>query len=314
MTCTSIIVATTTLFGLASGCIAQPRVTPEMLAAADLPLEGAPLADRGPYEVAASAAFGSPGLTVVHPTSLDGFPSRDTLPVLVWGNGGCAIDSTYYVDFLSTIASHGFLVIATAAEAGVRDESATVEDLRAALDWIETESKRAHSPLNGKIATDQVAVMGQSCGAYLSIGLGADPRVDTVGVFNGGVRPDRPENPAPPPFLTVSALANLHGPVLILNGHESDYRMEDSKATFDAIDKLPAFYGARHDAGHMGTIMHPGGGEFANVASNWLMWWFKGDGQAGAMFAGRRCGLCRNSNWDVETKAWPSRPRLSVLR
>jgi len=313
MTSTSIIIATTTLFGLASGSIAQPRVTPDMMAAAGLPVEGAPLADRGPYEVAASTAFGSPGLMVVHPTSLDVVPFRETLPVLVWANGGCAIDSTYYRDFLSTVASHGFLVIATAADARAREE-VTVEDLRAALDWIETENERADSLMHGKIATDQVAVMGQSCGAYLSIGLGADPRIDTVGVFNGGVRPDRPGNPAPPPFLTFSALANLHGPVLIVNGHESDFRMEDSKATFDAIENLPAFYGARHDAGHMGTIMHPGGGEFANVVSNWLMWWFKGDRQAGAMFAGRACSLCRNANWEVETKAWPSRRRLRVLR
>jgi hypothetical protein len=284
-----------------------------MMVAGGLPSEDAPLADRGPYDIAASTAYRSPGLTVVYPTSLDVFPSRDTLPVLVWANGGCAMDSTYYADFLSTIASHGFLVIAT-AKADVDHESATVDDLRAALDWIETENQRADSPLNGKIASDQVAVMGQSCGGYLSIGLGADPRVDTVGVFNGGVRPDNPANPAPPPFLTVSALANLHGPVLIVNGHESDYRMEDSKATFDAIDKLPAFYGARHDAGHMGTILHPGGGEFANVVSSWLMWWFKGDRRAGAMFAGTKCGLCRNSNWDVETKSWPGKRRLRVLR
>jgi hypothetical protein len=312
MTSTTIIFATTTLCGLASGCMAQP--TREMMAAAGLPFEGAPQADRGLYEVAASTAFGSPGLTVVYPTSLDVFPSGDTLPVLVWANGGCALDSTYYGDFLSTIASHGFLVIATAMEGGRNNESATLDDLRAALDWIETENTRADSPMNGKIATDQVAVMGQSCGGYLSIGLGADPRIDTVGVFNQGVRPDRPGNPAPPPFLTFSALANLHGPVLIVNGHESDYRMEDSKATFDAIDNLPAFYGARHDAGHMGTILHPGGGEFATVVSNWLMWWFKADRQAGEMFAGRKCSLCRNSNWDVETKSWPSRRRVRVLR
>jgi hypothetical protein len=284
-----------------------------MMVAGGLPLEDAPLADRGPYEAAASTAYGSPGLTVVYPTSLDVFPWRDTLPVLVWANGGCVMDSTYYADFLSTIASHGFLVIAT-AKADVDHESATVDDLRAALDWIETENERADSPLNGKIASDQVAVMGQSCGGYLSIGLGADPRVDTVGVFNGGVRPDRPENPAPPPFLTASALANLHGPVVIVNGHESDFRLEDSRFTFDAIDKLPAFYGARHDAGHMGTILHPGGGEFANVVSNWLMWWFKGDRRAGGMFAGRKCSLCRNSNWHVETKSWPGKRRVRVLR
>jgi dienelactone hydrolase len=38
----------------------------------------------------------------------------------------------------------------------------------------------------GKIAVDKVAVMGQSCGGFLSIALGADPRVKTIGVFNSG--------------------------------------------------------------------------------------------------------------------------------
>ena len=37
---------------------------------------------------------------------------------MVWGNGGCAINSTRYGGFLTTIASHGFLVLATAAEPG----------------------------------------------------------------------------------------------------------------------------------------------------------------------------------------------------
>jgi len=50
------------------------------------------------------------------------------------------------------------------------------------------------------------------------------------------------------------------------------------------------------------TVFHPGGGEFANVASNWLMWTFKGDKKAGKMFTGKDCSLCTNSNWDVRLK------------
>ena len=48
--------------------------------------------------------------------------------------------------------------------------------------------------------------------------------------------------------------------------------MATSAATFDLINNVPAFYGARHNAGHTATVFHPGGGEFANVASNWLLW------------------------------------------
>ena len=135
----------------------------------------------------------------------------------------------------------------------------TADNLRKAIDWAEAENKRAGSPLNGKIALDRVAVMGQSCGGFLSIELGADPRVDTIGVFNSGAQGDN-----------IARLTALHGPVLLINGHERDFLMASSKATFDAIDKLPAFYGARHGAGHTATVDHPGGGEWANVASNWL--------------------------------------------
>ena len=60
--------------------------------------------------------------------------------------------------------------------------------------------------------------------------------------------------------------------------------------------------GARRNAGHTATVDHPGGGEWANVASNWLRWQFKGDKEAGKMFAGKDCGLCTNPNWVTSSK------------
>ena len=289
------------LLALTGVCFAQPPgITPEMIATA-LPVEGAPLAEPGPYEVTSETAFGSPGLVLFRPANLDAFPARDTLPVLVWGNGGCAIDSTRYSGFLTTIASHGFLVLGTAAREGAPRRQATADDLRAAVDWAEAETARAGSPLNGKIATNQVAAMGQSCGGFLSISLGADPRVDTIGVFNSGVQSPNPNAP-PSPFPTTDALAALHGPVLLVNGHERDFMMAASFATFEAIGHVPAFYGARHNAGHTATAFHPGGGEFANVAANWLKWTFKDDAQAARMFVGDNCSLCTNPTWEVQAK------------
>jgi hypothetical protein len=293
--------AAAALLAFAGLCFAQPPgITPEMIARA-LPLEGAPLAEPGPYEVSTGPAFGSPGLMVFHPAKLDAFPNKDTLPVVVWGNGGCAIDTTRYGGFLSTIASHGFVALGTAPQEGAARRQASADDLRAAVDWAEKENARAGSPLNGKIALDKVAVMGQSCGGFLSISLGADPRVDTIGVFNSGVLPANPGAP-PSPFPTSEGLKALHGPVLLINGHEPDFMMANSKATFDAIDNLPTFYGARHNAGHTATVFHPGGGEYANVASSWVMWQLKGDKDASKMFVGKNCSLCTNANWDVQSK------------
>ena len=254
-----------------------------------LPLEGAPLAVPGPYKVESGPAFESPGHVVYRPADLAPFPGRDTLPLIVWGNGGCAINSTRYGGFLTTIASHGFVVLATAAQPGVT--RATADHLRAAIAWAETENKRADSPLRGKIALDRIAVMGQSCGGFMSLELGADPRVDTIGVFNSGAQGD-----------VAATVAKLRGPVLLINGHDRDFAMAWSDATFDAINNLPAFSGARKNAGHTATVDHPGGGEWANVASNWARWQLKGDKEAGKMFTGKDCSLCTNPNWVTRSK------------
>jgi hypothetical protein len=289
------------LLGLAGVCSAQPAgITPAMINTT-LPLEEGSLAVPGPYGVTAGPAFGVKGLIAFRPTDLSAFPASDTLPVMVWGNGGCAINTARYTDFLTTIASHGFLVLGTIPVEGETRRQATADDLRAAIDWADAEAKRADAPLRGKIATNKIAVMGQSCGGFLSITLGADPRVGTIGVFNSGVQRANPNAP-PSPFPSASALPGLHGPVLLINGHERDFMMGASSDTFDMLEKVPAFYGARHDAGHTATVFHPGGGEFANVATNWLLYTFKGDKQAGAMFVGKDCGLCENPNWDVRSK------------
>ena len=288
---TALILGSTFVLALAAVTHAQRGgATREMIATA-LPLEGAPLAVPGPYKVESGLAFNSPGHVVYRPADLAPFPSKDSLPLMVWGNGGCAINSTRYAGFLTTISSYGFVVMATAAQPGAAAGRANADNLRAAIAWAETENTRAGSPLNGKIALDRIAVMGQSCGGFMSIELGGDPRVDTIGVFNSGAQGEN-----------VANLVKLHGPVLLINGHERDFLMAASEATFDAIQKLPAFYGARRNAGHTATVDHPGGGEFANVAANWLRWQFKADKQAGRMFAGKDCELCTNANWVTRSK------------
>src|SRR5580704_1879585 len=173
---TIIVVAAAFLAGTGA-CLAQPAgVTRDMISRA-LPLEGAPKAEPGPYQVASEPAFGSPGFHVYRPAALDAFPKKETLPLMVWGNGGCSINSTNISGFLTTIASHGVLVIGTVPQEGAAQRQETADDMRAAIDWAEKENVRGGSPLNGKIAMDKVAVMGTSCGGFLSITLGADPRV-----------------------------------------------------------------------------------------------------------------------------------------
>jgi pimeloyl-ACP methyl ester carboxylesterase len=272
-----------------------------------MPVEGAPLAHPGPYKVVQETAFGSPGYIVFRPANLNKFPREDTLPVMVWANGGCDADSSPYFAFLSTIASHGFLVLATSPINGVNDPylkggpgyEGMTSPLRTALDWAESETLRGGSLLKGKVATDRMAAMGVSCGGGITVMFGSEPRIDTVGVISDPSWGAAHFKGDPKDFH----LKRLHGPVMILNGGESDIAMAGSAGSFEAIDHVPVFYGSRRNAGHMSTFAHPGGGEFANVASSWLRWTLKGDRKSGAMFMGAQCELCADPNWETRSKA-----------
>lgn len=285
-----------------------PGITTEMINM-EVPQEGAPHGKAGPYAVTNELAFGNEGLRVFRPANLDSFPKKDKLPVVIWGNGGCAINVGRHAGFVETVASHGFLVITTngptppppaagapaatqpGGAAPPRPRNATAADQKSGIDWAEAENVREGSPLKGKIDLAHVALAGQSCGGRLAVELGGDPRVKTVLVLSSGVTGDQ-----------LSLVDKLHGPALILNGHERDFMFDTSKGTYDAISKVPAFYGARHGGGHSTTIYHPGGGQFANIATDWLMWQFKGSKTARKTFVGRKCGLCTDPNWDVASK------------
>src|SRR5580765_7846777 len=294
---TSIVSSAAALLLLSSVSFDQPPGIRNDLVGTTLPLEGAPKAIPGPYKVIKDSAFGSAGHVVFRPEDLGAFPRKDKLPVMAWGDGGCAINSARYSGFFQTIASHGFLVIGSVPVPNAERRQQNADDLRGAIAWAEKENARDGSPLKGKIDLEHVAVMGQSCGGFLSITLGADPRVKTIGVFNSGVQPNRAES-------NGDALQKVHGPVLLINGAERDFLTPSSLTTFELLNHVPAFYGARHGAGHTATVDHPGGGEYANVASNWMLWQFKGDKKAAAMFVGDTCELCTNSNWDVRAKGY----------
>jgi dienelactone hydrolase len=276
-----------------------PGITREMIMR-QLPQEGAPVAAVGPHAAIMEPAFGSPEHAVYRPEALGALPAGAKLPILVWGNGGCARNSGGFAGYLKNIASFGYLVVTTAAPEGVTGP-ATADDLKKGLDWAFAEAGRAGSPLAGRIDTDRVAVMGVSCGGVMTLGLAGDPRVDTIGVFNSGVSAPGdargiPGNP------TTEVLSKIHGPTLYLDGAEADFMTPTAKANFEAIDHVPIFYGSRDNAGHSATYFHPNGGEFANVTVAWLNWQLKGDQGASKMFVGADCTLCTNPNWETASK------------
>ena len=81
------------LVSLSAVAFAQPPGVRNDLVGTTLPLEGAPKAIPGPYKVVKEPAFGSAGHVAFRPEDLSAFPRKDKLPVMAWGDGGCAINS-----------------------------------------------------------------------------------------------------------------------------------------------------------------------------------------------------------------------------
>lgn len=299
-------VITALLMGCSSVSAAQPAL-PFSLEQLNigLPEAGAPRAVIGPYAVAAEFMAGASGLQVYRPRDLARFTGSDALPIVVWGNGGCMADGSGFAGYLSTIASYGFLVVASARVPTDPQARITSANLIKALDWAQAEASRSRSPLAGRIKADAVAVMGMSCGGNLALEAARDPRVKTLGMWNSGVWISGEMRTGDGVLLSATTkadLAQIHSPTLYINGDQIDPAMVNAADDFRRLDHVPVFFGSRHNAGHAGTYSHLNGGEFANVAVAWLRWQLRGDQDSARMFTGRACTLCTDPNWTVQKK------------
>jgi dienelactone hydrolase len=279
-----------------------------------------------------------PGLkshTVYRPADLSRL-GAEKLPIVAWGNGACVNVGNRFRYFLSEIASHGFVAIATgpigpkeaegrATSASMRGTPAagspgalalakgapegkgipadtTAAQLIDAIDWAIAENKRPGSKYYGRLDTSKIAVMGQSCGGVQAIDAAHDPRVSTLGVWNSGAFPvaGRAWDIAAA-HADKEVLATLKVPAIYISGEPSDVAFKNADDDFERL-QVPAFRGWREETGHGGTYREPNGGEFGEVATAWLQWQLKGDQAAAHMFTGPDCGLCKRPNWHIKTK------------
>jgi hypothetical protein len=306
----------------------QPASTITKLTAVDVEQMGRP--PTGPFAIVIEHDPGLATHTIYRPREL----SLDEHPVLVWGEGGCAKNGLMFPEYLSEIASHGFVVIADgppiarpaggppngangpppgaggAARAGggpapgggpPADRFTMVNGsaLVAAIDWLEAESKNRSSRFYGKVDVERVAAMGMSCGGLMSYGASSDPRVVTVGIWNSGLFEDE---------RNAGIYAGIHSSVIIVTGGESDIAYANGKRDFEVMPpRVPVFYGVLPSVGHGGTYNQDNGGAFGVVAVAWLKWQLMGDTSAAGRgyFAGADCGICKDASWQVDSRALP---------
>ena len=66
----------------------------------------------GPYKAVMMEEASLPTHTIFRPQDLSAFGKGKRLPVVVWGNGGCANSPSGHVNFLNEVASQGYLIVA----------------------------------------------------------------------------------------------------------------------------------------------------------------------------------------------------------
>ena len=145
----------------------------------------------GAYKAILTGDPGLPTHAIYRPRDLGPFGDKLKLPIVAFGNGGCRNTSGEFRNFLSDIASHGFLVVAigpagNAVVMGSEEQVGTTSasQLLDGVDWAIKENSRPGSEYYGKIDPSKVAVMGQSGGGMEAMEVSGDPRVTTSVILN----------------------------------------------------------------------------------------------------------------------------------
>ena len=152
----------------------------------------------GPYKAVIVSDDAIATHTIYRPQDLSVFGKKQLLPVLVWGNGGCANSSSGHINFLNEIASQGIIVIAIGPMPEERGQggfgggmgggsSTQSSQLTEAMDWIIAQNADKDSQYYGKIDTKSIAAAGMSCGGLQALEVSKDERLKTVMICNSGL-------------------------------------------------------------------------------------------------------------------------------
>jgi len=290
----------------------------------------------GPYAVVVEHDPGLPTHTIYRPAEL----AVERHPVLVWGEGGCAKNGLMFPEFLSEIASHGFVVIADGPP-GQRGAGAGGPNGPAA--------RGAGGPPPGGARAGGLRPGGAGAGGPGRPGPGAgnamvngtdliaaidwlekeaaNPAsrfynkvnvdgVAAMGMSCGGLMSYGASSD--PRVATVgiwnsglferddALYDRIHGSVIIVTGGESDIAYANGKRDFEDLpEHVPVFYGVYPSVGHGGTYNHDNGGPFGIAAVAWLKWQLLGDTSAAGRgyFVGDDCGICRDPSWQIDSRS-----------
>lgn len=261
----------------------------------------------GTYKAIAAQDINFPEYTIYRPENLQFAASNTTLPLVIFGNGGCVNTSVPFERFLNEIASFGYVVIAIgplrhSADDFMNDSIAQMytypSKLIEAIDRMEKCCNDSTSEYYSIIDLNNIAVMGQSCGGLQALAVSADPRVTTTVCLNSGVF--IPGEGQPNTVVEKDVLGTLHSPVLYVIGGPSDIAYNNALDDYSRINNVFVSM-ANYDVGHNGTYSEKFGGSFSLIVMQWLEWQLKDKRWAGEIFFGEDC-TCLYPGWSIVFK------------
>jgi acetyl esterase/lipase len=300
----------------------------------------------GPYKAVIVEDDALPGYSIFRPEDLKSAAAVEgPLPIILFGNGGCAHSSTGFYGFLTEIASYGYVIIsngvwresqprmtgdrpmpmttppagerpqaqqmprqgapAMAAPASDPSQSADALEILAKLDWFEAQNADPSSEYYAAVNPSCAIAMGQSCGGLQAIIMG------TAG--DARVRTVVPLNSGTFEQTFVvekAALDRLTVPIAYIIGGESDIAYAQAVDDFQKIDKVPVAI-ANLPVGHGGTYREPNGGQFAEMALLWIEWQIRGRGEGEKVF--RYCQVPENlKGWTVHARNFNKRETFDL--
>ncbi|MBQ7571905.1 MAG: alpha/beta fold hydrolase [Bacteroidaceae bacterium] len=199
---------------------------------------------------------------------------QGALPVLIFGNGGCADTSVGYERMLTEVASHGYIVVAIGEMQNYLNERATGQtessELMRGLDLMLQLNRTKGTDYYRFIDTTRIAAAGHSCGGAQVLYNAGDPRLKTYLILNAGMGDMEMAG------ASRASLPRLHAPILYIVGGPSDVAFTNAQKDYDRIAHVPVCLANHPASGHGGTYGQPYGGDYGRLVLDWLDWHLKG--------------------------------------
>ena len=270
-----------------SGAMAGTGAPPVSMAGSCTPAPmGAAISDygaKGPFDAMEVDNTGPGGqFTMFRPRTLgmNGFLH----PPVTWGNGVTTVPQLYTA-LLNTVASHGFVVIAS------NSQGVTAQDVRQGLEWL-IQQNDAAGDFQGKLAVKCAGAIGYSMGGGAAVTAAAHPNVIATVSMHG----------------LPGAAGMLNGPLLLMTSTNDGFVTKEGfvQPCYDASTKVPTIMatenvpGTPDFTGHLLPLGDAGNERAPLIA--WLRLFIYGDQGGRDWFYGSDCRLCKAPWTDIKRK------------